>query len=64
MTLPVVQCGSCVHFDRANMAGNFCDAFPDGIPEEITRNEFDHRNPHPDDNGIRYTPLPRFHPQT
>lgn len=57
MTLPVVQCGKCKHFNRGNMAENTCNAFPNGIPEEIIRNEFDHRKPHPQDNGIQFEPI-------
>ncbi|MBF0546217.1 MAG: hypothetical protein HQM08_17370 [Candidatus Riflebacteria bacterium] len=33
-----------------------CDAFPNGIPEEILGLQFDHINPHPGDNGIQYEP--------
>jgi hypothetical protein len=36
-----------------------CVAFPDGIPWEIQSGEFDHRQPHPDDHGIRYEPISR-----
>lgn len=32
-----------------------CKAFPNEIPDEIIRSwEFDHREPHPDDNGIQF----------
>jgi hypothetical protein len=33
-----------------------CAAFPNGgdIPLEITEGEFNHRFPHPDDNGIQF----------
>lgn len=69
MSAPMLadQCGSCAHFhgetadppdvDPSWMdAGALvCDAFPawPGIPSEIIRSEFDHNNPHPDDNGIQ-----------
>ena len=43
------QCVSCKH-----KTGLTCKAFPEGIPKEMLRNQFDHRNPHPDDNGIRF----------
>ncbi len=29
-----------------------CAAFPQGIPFDIANGDFDHRKPHPDDNGI------------
>jgi hypothetical protein len=59
MTLPVVQCGSCRHFDRERRDGNFCDAFPDGdgIPQEIINGEHDHRESYPGDEGVRWSPL-------
>jgi hypothetical protein len=33
-----------------------CAAFPAGIPDEILRQGFDHRNEYPGDNGVRFTP--------
>ena len=53
MTLNL-QCGRCKHY-RGNMT---CDAFPEfgGIPQEIFALEFDHRQPFPGDNGIRWEP--------
>jgi 2'-5' RNA ligase len=32
----------------------FCAAFPDGIPADIWGNEFDHRQPHDGDHGLRW----------
>ncbi|NKZ06279.1 hypothetical protein [Actinomadura latina] len=32
----------------------FCEAFPDGIPEDIKRLGFDHRLPYPVDGGVRH----------
>lgn len=54
-------CVDCVHFraeeedDSASMPAT-CTAFPSGIPDEIGRAGFDHRNPFPGDNGIMFTP--------
>lgn len=50
-------CAACARFrpwwespgDRAT-----CSAFPDGIPVTIIYGGFDHRQPHPGDNGIRF----------
>lgn len=43
-------CLSCIHWIR----GQKCRAFANDIPVEITTMEFDHRHPHPLDNGLRY----------
>ncbi|WP_396447704.1 hypothetical protein [Actinomadura sp.] len=32
----------------------FCEAFPDGIPKDISRLGFDHRLPYPADGGVRH----------
>ena len=56
MTTIQVLCATCKHFRDDVEDENVCEAFPDGIPEEIITDEFDHREPHPDDNGIQYEP--------
>ena len=35
-----------------------CEAYPKGIPEEISVNGFNHRKPFPGDNGLRYVKGP------
>jgi hypothetical protein len=35
-----------------------CDAFPDGIPVGILDGSFDHRLPHPNDGGVRFSMEP------
>lgn len=49
------QCTRCRHA-RAT-APRTCAAFPDGIPLPIWRNEHDHRESYPGDNGIRFEPI-------
>jgi len=49
-----IQCSFCTRLHDESSPGNpTCDAFPDGIPQEILLNELDHREPHPDDNGLQ-----------
>lgn len=35
----------------------FCEAYPNGIPEEIRLGKNDHKKPYPGDNGIQYEPI-------
>jgi hypothetical protein len=52
------QCILCKHrhADVPPEAGMRCDAFPEGIPSEIVRNEVDHRQPVRGDRGVRWEP--------
>ena len=47
-------CLICRHF-RVD-APVTCNAFPDGIPDEIRLGDFDHRQPYEGDNGITWKP--------
>src|SRR5271163_3007824 len=58
MSVYISQCGLCAHaWDRTRRGDPpkaRCDAFPDGIPDEISQNRFVHDRPYPGDHGIRY----------
>lgn len=51
MIRPTGLCHLCEHFQ-----GPGCTAYPDGVPDEILYEGFDHRNPAPGDNGILFQP--------
>ena len=52
---PVVPlCWTCKHW----LTGQRCKAFSGRVPTEITTGKFDHRNPHPLDNGLQYEEAP------
>lgn len=46
-------CTGCVHYIERRR----CKAFPQGIPDDIIHNRFDHRQPHPQDGGIHFEPV-------
>jgi hypothetical protein len=48
------MCLACIHKKPANA----CAAFPNGIPEEITWGDFDHRQEYPGDGGVRFQARP------
>lgn len=49
-------CACCLHFRGGSKSTYkfYCEAFPDGIPDEIENSLFDHRKPHPNDKGIQF----------
>ena len=51
------MCGSCRHKHDDEGDGNVtCEAFPEGIPDEIIRVGYDHREPYDGDGGIMFEP--------
>lgn len=52
-----IYCWDCRHFLESEYDAHSCAAFPDGIPDAIIDGEFDHTQPYPGDNGIRFEEL-------
>ena len=47
-------CLDCDHFHYEDKKKNVCDAYKEGIPEEILDSSVDHRKPYKGDNGIQF----------
>lgn len=52
-TVAAPECLECKHLYDDEKPGLRCAAFPDGIPEPIIFGR-SHREPYPEDNGIRF----------
>ena len=57
------MCFFCTHklgYKPKDMEGRYnklcCEAFPDGIPEDIYHSRYDHRKPFKGDSGILFEP--------
>jgi hypothetical protein len=61
LTTMYVQCLECQHLDRTAPGGVLgekrCAAYPFGMPLRIAMGRHDHREPYPDDRGIRFEPV-------
>ena len=51
-------CLKCQNLNDDNVDGDVttCQAFPNGIPDDILRKGFDHRLEYQGDNGVRFVP--------
>lgn len=49
------QCRLC-HWLRVKDDSLICNAYPDGIPQQVVENKLDHRYPIDGDGGFRFTP--------
>lgn len=57
---PVTICDACARFRGANaQLVTTCDAYPDGIPDDIILLGYDHRRPYPGDAGLTFELDPR-----
>lgn len=56
---PAPMCMWCKRFNEGKPTRTHpfvCEAFPDGIPDDIWHNEFNHRHPHEGDHGLQFEP--------
>lgn len=51
LELPYGDCLNCAHYHDLKKR---CDAFPEGIPEDIWTAKVDHKIPYLGDNGIQF----------
>jgi len=57
------MCMWCSRRTESKGWGYTCEAYPDGIPDEIIESEWDHRFPKPGDRGLQFVPREDAEPQ-
>ena len=56
MTIATPDCESCKRFHVGDLDRTTCDAFPEGVPQEIVLGR-SHKTPFPGDGGLLYDPV-------
>ena len=54
---PSPMCMECARFRKEDKVNFSCDAYPDGIPEQIVMSEWDHRKSAVGDRGLQFVPI-------
>lgn len=57
---PTPLCIKCMRFHEDNGDHFTCDAFPEGIPDEIVLGGFNHNRPFPGDHGMQFVARVKF----
>jgi hypothetical protein len=59
MSFETPACLDCKHYHRSDSGpvAFACDAFPDGIPDEILLHRNPHTAPFPGDHGLQFEPI-------
>lgn len=66
MSRPHTQCDDCARLEATENEGPYgrtdsflysCEAFPNGIPDDILDGTHDHRKPYKGDHGILFEPF-------
>jgi hypothetical protein len=57
---PTPLCLRCARFHDNNKDTFTCDAFPQGVPDEIVLGGFNHNQPFRGDNGMQFIPRVKF----
>lgn len=57
MTHKAPQCLECKNYNSLDSENLTCIAYPNGIPDNISTGEHDHKEPFEGDNGVQFEPI-------